>query len=124
MKTHPRRVARIRRHRRVRRRISGTAQRPRMAVYRSLKHIYVQFIDDEAEPSGRTLLAASSVEPALTDELQGKTKTEIAKIVGKVAGERALAAGIESVVFDRGGFPYHGRVKALAEGAREAGLKF
>jgi large subunit ribosomal protein L18 len=124
MKTHPRRIARIRRHRRVRKRISGTAERPRMAVYRSLKHIYVQFIDDEAEPSGRTLAAASSLDPSLADELQGKTKTEIAKLVGKLAGERAKAAGIETVVFDRGGFPYHGRVKAVAEGAREAGLKF
>jgi len=124
MKTHPRRIARIRRHQRVRRRISGTAERPRMAVYRSLRHIYVQFIDDEAEPSGHTLAAASSLDPDLADELQGKTKTEIARIVGKRAGERAKAAGIETVVFDRGGFPYHGRVKALAEGAREAGLKF
>ena len=124
MKTHPRRIARIRRHQRVRRHISGTAERPRMAIYRSLKHIYVQFIDDEAEPTGRTLAAASSLEPELADELQGKNKTEIAKIVGKHAGERAKAVGIETVVFDRGGFPYHGRVKALAEGAREAGLKF
>jgi len=122
MKTHPRRVARISRHRRVRRRISGTAQRPRLAVYRSLKHIYVQVIDDEAEPSGRTLVAASSTEPGL--ELEGKSKTEVAKVVGKLIGERASAAGIENVVFDRGGFPYHGRVKALAEAAREAGLKF
>jgi large subunit ribosomal protein L18 len=95
---------------------------PRLAVYRSLKHIYVQIIDDEAEPSGHTLLAASSVEPGL--ELEGKSQTEIAKIVGKLIGERASAAGIETVVFDRGGFPYHGRVKALAEAAREAGLKF
>ncbi|HHB91279.1 MAG TPA: 50S ribosomal protein L18 [Anaerolineae bacterium] len=124
MKTHPRRIARIRRHRRVRKRISGTAERPRMAVYRSLKHIYVQFIDDEAEPTGRTLAAASSLDPDLAGELQGKTKTEIARIVGKHAAERAKAVGIETVVFDRGGFPYHGRVKALAEGAREAGLKF
>ncbi len=122
MKTHPRRVARISRHRRVRRRISGTAQRPRLAVYRSLKHIYVQVIDDEAEPSGRTLVAASSMEPGL--EVDGKSKTEVAKMVGTLIGERATAAGIENVVFDRGGFPYHGRVKALAEAAREAGLKF
>jgi large subunit ribosomal protein L18 len=122
MKTHPRRIARIRRHRRVRRRISGDAQRPRLAVYRSLKHIYAQVIDDEAEPSGRTLVAASSVEPGL--DLTGKSKTEVAKVVGKLIGERATAAGIENVVFDRGGFPYHGRVKALAEAAREAGLKF
>jgi len=122
MKTHPRRVARISRHRRVRRRISGTAQRPRLAVYRSLKHIYAQVIDDEAEPTGRTLAAASSVEPGL--DLEGKSKTEVAKVVGKLIGERATAAGIENVVFDRGGFPYHGRVKALAEAAREAGLKF
>ena len=122
MSTHPRRIARIRRHRRVRRRISGSAQTPRLAVYRSLKHIYVQVIDDEAEPTGHTLVAASSVEPGL--ELQGKSKTDVAKAVGKLIGERATAAGIETVVFDRGGFPYHGRVKALAEAAREAGLKF
>jgi len=124
MSTHPRRIARIRRHRRVRRRISGSAQRPRMAVYRSLEHIYVQIINDEAAPSGRTLLAASSLEAGLAAELKGKSNTEIAKVVGKLIGERALAADIKNVVFDRGGFPYHGRVKALAEGAREAGLKF
>lgn len=124
MKTHPRRMARIRRHRRVRKGISGTSDRPRLAVYRSLQHIYVQIIDDEAMPSGRTLVAASSVEPSLTEEMKGKSKTEIAKIVGTLIGERAKAAGVENIVFDRGGFPYHGRVKALAEGAREAGLKF
>ena len=124
MKTHSRRLARIRRHRRVRKGISGTSDRPRLAVYRSLQHIYVQIIDDEALPSGRTLVAASSVEPSLAEELSGKSKTEIAKIIGALIGERAKAAGIENIVFDRGGFPYHGRVKALAEGAREAGLKF
>ena len=124
MKTHPRRLARIRRHRRVRKSIFGTTERPRLAVYRSLQHIYVQIIDDEALPSGRTLVAASSVEPGLADDLKGKSKTEVAKVVGALIGERAKAAGIENVVFDRGGFPYHGRVKALAESAREAGLKF
>ena len=122
MKTHPRRIARISRHRRVRRRISGDTQHPRLAVYRSLRHIYAQVIDDSASPSGRTLVAASSLEPGL--DLEGKSKTEVAKVVGSLIGERATAAGIENVVFDRGGFPYHGRVKALAEAAREAGLKF
>lgn len=107
------------RHQRVRVRISGTPERPRLNVFRSLNHIYAQVIDDTV---GHTLAAASSLEPALR-ELQG-TKTEIARQVGRLVGERALARGIRRVVFDRGGYDYHGRVKALAEGAREAGLEF
>lgn len=121
MKTNPRAVARLRRHQRVRKHISGTPDRPRLAVYRSLRHIYVQIIDDTA---GNTIVAASSLDPGLVEQLQGLNKTESAKAVGKLAGQRAKDAGIDTIVFDRGGFPYHGRVKALAEGVREAGLKF
>ncbi len=108
---------RVRRHRRVRKKVMGTAERPRLAVFRSNKHIYVQAIDDLA---GRTLASASTVE---TDLRAGSTATvEAAKRVGQLVGERAKAAGITEVVFDRGGFKYHGRVAAVAEGAREAGL--
>ena len=108
-----------RRHGRVRKKVSGTAARPRLAVFRSSKHIYVQAIDDLA---GRTLVSASTMEA----DLRGGSTATIAasKNVGKLLGERALAAGITSVVFDRGGFKYHGRVAAVAEGAREAGLTF
>jgi large subunit ribosomal protein L18 len=110
----------LRRHRRIRGRLSGTPVRPRLAVFRSLSHIYAQVIDDEA---GHTLVAASSLEPALRGELEGN-KTAHARLVGRVVAERARAKGIEAVVFDRGGFLYHGRVAALADAAREAGLKF
>lgn len=119
MPMNPRARARQRRHQRVRETIQGTSQRPRLAVYRSLEHIYAQLIDDTA---GHTLASASSLDPALSD--QAGTKTQVAQAVGKLVGERAAQVGIETVVFDRGGFPYHGRVKALAEAAREAGLKF
>jgi large subunit ribosomal protein L18 len=104
-------------HKRIRRRISGTAERPRLAVFRSLKHIYAQVIDDTA---GRTLAAASSNEKGAVNggNIAG------AREIGKLVAERARAKGIEAVVFDRGGYLYHGRVKALAEAAREAGLKF
>lgn len=114
-------IARHRRHRRIRMRISGTAQRPRLNVYRSLEHIYVQAIDDEA---GHTLVSASTVDNNLAAALAGKTKKEQATLVGKAVAERAQALGIEEVVFDRGGYLYHGRIKALADGAREGGLKF
>ena len=108
---------RIRRHRRVRKKVTGTADRPRLAVFRSSRHIYVQVIDDR---SGRTLASASTVEKDLRG---GATATvEAARNIGKLVGERATAAGITSVVFDRGGFKYHGRVAAVADGAREAGL--
>jgi large subunit ribosomal protein L18 len=113
------RERRQRRHRRVRKKIMGTAARPRLAVFRSNKHIYVQAIDDLA---GSTVAAASTMETSLRG---GRTGTvESAKEVGKLLGERAKAAGVSAVVFDRGGFQYHGRVAAVAEGAREAGLEF
>lgn len=113
------RERRQRRHRRVRKKIMGTAQRPRLSVFRSNKHIYVQAIDDM---SGRTVAAASTMEAALR---AGSTGTvDAAKAVGKLVGERAKAAGVHTVVFDRGGFQYHGRIAAVADGAREAGLEF
>jgi len=115
------RTLRIRRHHRVRRKVFGTAERPRLAVFRSLKHIYAQVIDDTAH---RTLAAASTLEPGVRNELVGKTKTAQARIIGQLIGQRAKALGIEKVVFDRGGFLYHGRVAQVAEGAREAGLQF
>ena len=114
-------VARKRRHRRIRRKIAGTVARPRLNIFRSLQHIYAQIIDDDA---GQTLVSASTVDRDLMAKLQDKSKKEQATLIGKVVAERALAAGIENVVFDRGGFIYHGRVQALAEGAREGGLKF
>jgi large subunit ribosomal protein L18 len=113
--------ARKRRHDRIRRKLSGTPERPRLNVNRSLKHIYVQVIDDVV---GRTLVSASTVEKELQKELEGKTKREQSALVGKTIAQRTMDAGINEVVFDRGGYLYHGRVKALAEGAREAGLKF
>lgn len=115
------RAARIRRHIRVRKKIEGTPERPRLAVFRSLSHIYAQVIDDRAQ---RTLVAASDLEPAVRARLDGKKKTERAEIVGAVLAERAKEKGITRVVFDRGGFKYHGRVKALAEAARKGGLEF
>jgi large subunit ribosomal protein L18 len=105
-------------HERIRARVKGTAERPRLAVFRSLKHIYVQVIDDRA---GRTLASASSAEKA--SPVRGGN-TACAKAIGKLVAERAQANGVKQVVFDRGGFLYHGRVKALAEAAREAGLEF
>jgi len=112
-------AARRKRHERIRLHLAGTQDRPRLAVFRSLNHIYAQVIDDG---SGRTLAAASTVEK----ELKGSssTKTEEAAVVGRLLAERAKAAGIERVVFDRAGFRYHGRIKSLADAAREAGLDF
>ena len=115
------RKARRNRHRRVRMKISGTLERPRLNVFRSLKHIYAQVIDDTL---GQTLAAASTVDDRVVSQIGGKTKTEQAAAVGKVIAERAQEVGISEVVFDRGGYQYHGRVKALAEAARESGLKF
>jgi large subunit ribosomal protein L18 len=115
------REARIRRHRRVRAKISGTAQRPRLNVFRSLGQIYAQVIDDVA---GYTLASASTIDRELRDQVEGKNKTEAAKMVGALVAKRAQAVGIKQVIFDRGGYRYHGRVKALADGAREAGLEF
>ena len=109
---------RIHRHKRVRAKISGTPERPRLNVFRSASNIYAQVIDDV---TGKTLVAASSLEKGF--ECEG-TKTDAARQVGMMVAERANAAGIETVVFDRGGYVYHGRVQALAEGAREGGLQF
>ena len=113
--------ARLQRHKRVRAKINGTADRPRLDVFRSAKNIYAQVIDDVA---GKTLAAASTVEKEIGKMVEGKSKTEAAKIVGAEAAKRAIAAGITEVVFDRGGYIYTGRVAAVADGAREAGLKF
>jgi len=111
-----------RRHRRVRRKIYGTVERPRLAVYRSLNQMYVQLIDDVP---GKTLASASTQDKDLRGVLAGKTgNVAAAAAVGKLIAERALAAGLKKVVFDRGGFRYHGRVKALADAARKAGLEF
>jgi len=113
--------ARLRRHARVRKTLAGTAERPRLNVFRSLSGIYVQVIDDQ---KGHTLVSASSVDGELRADLKGKNKTEQAKLVGQAIAKRAKDKGIEAVVFDRGGFRYTGRVKALADGAREGGLQF
>ncbi|NLX91417.1 MAG: 50S ribosomal protein L18 [Firmicutes bacterium] len=115
------RWARKRRHLRVRKKIEGTAQRPRLSVYRSLKHIYAQLIDDI---DGHTLVSASTQEPSFREQYPATMNKEAAHRVGEILAKRALEKGIETVVFDRGGYLYHGRVKALAEGAREQGLKF
>lgn len=112
-------VARKRRHLRVRKKIHGTAQRPRLNVYRSLQNIYAQIIDDD---KGVTLAAASSLDESLKGTYGGNK--EAARAVGKLIAERAAKAGIKEVIFDRGGYLYHGRVKELAEGAREGGLEF
>ena len=114
-------ITRERRRRRIRMKISGTPERPRLSAFRSTEQIYAQLVDDV---SGRTIVSASSIDNQLKDQMAGKTKSEQATLVGKAVAERALAAGIEQVVFDRGGFLYHGRIKALADGAREGGLKF
>jgi large subunit ribosomal protein L18 len=106
---------------RVRQKVRGSVQRPRLSVYRSLHHIYAQVISDE---TGRTLIAASTVSPMLGGEIKSKSGVAAAKMVGKAVAERCREAGITEVVFDRNGFLYHGRVKALADAAREAGLKF
>ena len=112
---------RQRRHARVRKSVSGTAETPRLNVYRSLNHIYVQIIDDT---KGVTLCSASTMEKDVKAEIKDMTKTEAAKVVGKKAAEKALAKGVKEVVFDRGGYLYTGRVQAVADGAREAGLNF
>ena len=112
---------RVQRHARVRKKICGTAETPRFSVYRSLNHIYVQVIDDV---KGVTLVSASTMEKAVKEQIKDLTKTEAAKVVGEAVAKKALAAGIETVVFDRGGYIYTGRVKSVADGAREAGLKF
>jgi len=115
------RAARERRHRRVRRKVVGTPARPRLSVFRSLRHTYAQIIDDTI---GHTITSASTVEQEISSQCEGCKKVDEARVVGRVLAERALAKGLKEVVFDRGGYKYHGRVKALAEGAREAGLRF
>ena len=112
-------AARQKRHSRLRLRVAGSAERPRLAVFRSTNQIYAQVIDDA---TGRTLASASSLEASLRSA--GSTKTERAKQVGSLIGERAKAAGVGRVVFDRSGFKYHGRIRSLADGARESGLEF
>jgi len=119
--TKSRNSARLRRHARVRSKISGSAEQPRLNVFRSLTEIYAQLIDDQ---SGNTIASASTVDKELRAKVEGKGKTEQARLVGEVLAERAKDKGIESIVFDRGGYRYSGRVKALAEGAREGGLQF
>ncbi len=115
------RKARERRHRRLRATISGSAARPRLNVYRSLSHIYAQVIDDE---TGHTLASASTIDKGIAGQMAGKTKKQQAELVGQAVAERAREVGVEAVVFDRGGYIYHGRVKALADGARKGGLRF
>ena len=121
-KARVRKTRRQVRHKRVRRKVFGSSERPRMAVFRSLNNIYVQIIDDA---QGHTLVAASSLDPDVRGQINGgKPKSEVAALVGSVIAERALDKGIKSVVFDRGGFKYHGRAKALADAARKGGLVF
>jgi large subunit ribosomal protein L18 len=115
------RLARYRRHARVREKVKGTASRPRLCVFRSLNHIYTQVVDDSR---GHTLISASTLDPEIRGEMDGKVKVATAGLVGSLVAKRALSNGIKEVVFDRGGYKYHGRVKALAEAARQAGLKF
>ena len=113
--------ARYKRHTRVRTKVQGTASRPRLCVFRSLNHIYAQVIDDS---QGHTLTSASTLDPEIKSELNGKAKTAQAEVVGALVAKQVLSKGINQIVFDRGGYKYHGRVKALAEAARQAGLKF
>ncbi|MCK4305517.1 MAG: 50S ribosomal protein L18 [Candidatus Eisenbacteria sp.] len=115
------RESRIKRHRRIRKNLSGSANRPRLCVFRSRMHIYAQIIDDV---QGVTLVGASTLSPELRDTLKGKVKTQASKELGKLITARATEKGIKQVAFDRGGYRYHGRVKALADSAREAGLEF
>ena len=112
---------RLQRHARVRNKVFGTSERPRFNVYRSLNHIYVQVIDDV---KGVTLISASTMEKAVKEQIKDMNKTDAAKVVGMTAAKKALEAGVSEVVFDRGGYIYTGRVKSVADGAREAGLKF
>jgi len=121
MAAKTRAAARIRRHARVRKHISGTPDRPRLSVFRSLTGIYAQVIDDAA---GKTLVSASNIDKDLRDKMKGLKKVEQARLVGEAIAVRAKDAGVTSVVFDRGGFRYTGRVKALADAAREGGLLF
>jgi len=116
-----RQQARLKRKKRIRKKIYGTAQRPRLSVFRSARHIYAQVVDDTA---GHTLAAASTMDKDALSGSKFENKVEAAKFVGKMVGERAIGKGIKEVIFDRNGFLYHGRIKSLSEGAREAGLVF
>ena len=118
---NPREKSRERRHRRVRAGVVGTPERPRLNVFRSLRHIYAQVVDDSV---GKTLVAVSTLDPEVRTQLEGLHKTDQAKLVGKMLAERAQKVGIKAVVFDRGGYKFHGRVKALADASREGGLDF
>jgi len=120
-KVKQRALARARRQRRIRVRVHGTPERPRLNVFRSLRHIYAQVIDDSI---GNTIVAVSTLDSEVEQQLKDLNKTQQAQFVGKVVAERALEKGVKEVVFDRGGYKYHGRVKALAEGARAGGLSF
>jgi large subunit ribosomal protein L18 len=112
---------RVRRHDRIRKRLKGSAERPRLSVFRSLHHVYAQVIDDA---TGRTVVAASTREKAVADGLKSKASTAAAQRVGEIVAQRAKEKGVTAVVFDRGGYKYHGRIKALADAARSAGLEF
>jgi large subunit ribosomal protein L18 len=120
-RTSKRVLSRKKRHSRVRKNVLGTAERPRLSVFRGLRHIFAQLVDDT---TGRTLISASSISKEIRGSVAGKKKREVSKTVGLLLAQRAKAANIQAVTFDRGGYLYHGRVKALAEGAREGGLKF
>lgn len=121
MRLEDKEILRKKRHRRVRAKVNGTTERPRLNVSRSIQHIYAQLIDDT---TGHTLAAASTVDAGLRSALKSGGNVDAAKAVGKLIAERAQAQGVTAVVFDRGGYKYHGRVKALADSAREAGLLF
>jgi large subunit ribosomal protein L18 len=120
-KINPRSLARVRRQHRVRRKVKGTTERPRLCIFRSARHIYVQVIDDI---NRQTLAAVSTMTPGVKEKVKGMKKTEAAKIIGREIAQVAKAKGIVKVIFDRNGFLYHGRVAALSESAREAGLEF
>lgn len=121
IKREDRNESRRRRHLRIRQTVRGDADRPRLSVFRSLAHIYVQVIDDEGR---RTMAAASSLDPEIRTEVANAKKAEAGRLVGRLIARRAQAQGVRRVVFDRGGYLYHGRVRALADGAREGGLEF
>lgn len=121
IKKEDRNLKRIKRHLRIRKKVKGTPEKPRLAVFKSEKHIYAQIIDDT---KGHTLVSASTLDKELRQKLSKTYNVEAAKEVGRLIAQRALSLGIKTVVFDRGGFKYHGRIKALADAAREAGLKF
>ena len=121
MKTKTTRLARIRRHQRVRSKLEGTTDRPRLSVFRSLNHVYAQVIDDEKK---QTLVSSSTVDPDIKGNLEGKAKKSQAELVGQAIAMKALEKGIQQVVFDRGGYKYIGRIQALADAARKEGLKF